>query len=320
VTLSDVVRQLAARGASGLAIRGQVDTNAIEVAEEMGLPLLRLPDNAALHDIEQEIMHECALMQARHEIMAADQPGAWITRLLAGKTPTFAEAQAAARREGFTLSPTYRVALVAPLHPDDPEPHGLDDITTTFAPTERKRAPAVIARPFEEGLVMLVPPGQESALTSALHGGRLACGLGTDKPLLDVPTSLEEARLALLSSQLIHEGKPVRYERMGIELLVVLLYKDHRPELGTFVEQTLGPLLRHDARSGTPLLPTVASFVAHGGRLRETAADIYVHRNTLAYRLDRASEILNADLKDADARLAIEIALRALPLARQGQN
>jgi purine catabolism regulator len=94
----------------------------------------------------------------------------------------------------------------------------------------------------------------------------------------------------------------------------VLLYRDHPGALRAFVNDTLGPLIKHDERSATPLLPTVKAFTEHGGRLRETAAEIFVHRNTLAYRLDRAAELLGADLKDASTRLAVEIALRALHL------
>jgi hypothetical protein len=319
VTLSDVVRQLSARGAAGIAIRGHMDPQAVQVAEELGLPMLHLPESAALHEIEQEIMHECALIQARHEIMAGEEQGAWIGRLLSGETLTFAEAQASARREGYTLSPTCLVALAAPLDSPEPEARHIDEVVAMVAPTEGKRRPNVIAHRFEDALVLLIPPGEEGSVRAALHGRPLACGLGTEKPLLEAKESLEEARLALLSSLLLHQGKPVRYDRMGVDLLLILLYKHHRAQLDAFVEQTLGPLLGHDARSGTPLLPTVASYVTHGGRLRETAAEIYIHRNTLAYRLDRASEILNADLKDADARLAIEIALRALPLAQPKQ-
>jgi len=129
--------------------------------------------------------------------------------------------------------------------------------------------------------------------------------------------SLAEAEMSLLASERFYDNRPVRFAEMGADRLLLILLRDRPAELEAFVELTLGPLLRHDARSASPLLPTVRSFVEHGGRLRETAAEIYVHRNTLAYRLDRAAEILGADLKEARARLAIELALRALLLLGQ---
>jgi purine catabolism regulator len=143
---------------------------------------------------------------------------------------------------------------------------------------------------------------------------RLACGISTERPLAQAPEAWEEARMAALASAKLHAQRPTHYTSLGADRLLMLLYRDHPGQVAAFVEDTLGPLLRHDARSATPLLPTLRAFIAHGGRLRETAAEIYVHRNTLAYRLDRAAEILHTDLKDPDARLAIELALRALPL------
>jgi purine catabolism regulator len=45
--------------------------------------------------------------------------------------------------------------------------------------------------------------------------------------------------------------------------------------------------------------------------LRETAGEIFVHRNTLAYRLQKAADLLGVELKDADTQLTIQMALRA---------
>jgi purine catabolism regulator len=148
----------------------------------------------------------------------------------------------------------------------------------------------------------------------AFEGSRTACGLGTEKPLLEAPASLMEAQVAAVASSLLCDSKAVRYEEMGADRLLVLLYLEHPAELGAFVADTLGPILLHEAEAATPLLPTLEAFVAHGGRLRETAAAMYVHRNTLAYRLDRAAEILKVDLREPRVRLAIEMALRALRL------
>src|SRR5260370_5639788 len=112
VTIADVVRQLSAHGASGLAVRGEVNAQAIDEAERLGLPLVGLPNDALLHDIEQAIMRECAMVQARLEMMAGEEPGAWIGRLLSGQIMTFVEAQGPARREGYALGTSYLLALL----------------------------------------------------------------------------------------------------------------------------------------------------------------------------------------------------------------
>jgi purine catabolism regulator len=320
ITLADVVRQLHLRGASGLVVRGEVNEQAIEEAERVGLPLVHLPDEVALHDIEQEIMRECALVQARREIMAGEEPGGWIVRLLAGHIATIIEAQAPARREGHDLAASYAVALVVPVGGKDRSDHHLHEAAASLAKRGGSNGSGFIVHPYEDGLAVLVPSDSEKLLGSALSGRGLACGIGKVRPILEAPSSLHEARLALLSSIMLHEGRAVRFESLGAERMLLLLYVDNKVELERFVQETLGPLLAHDARSAMPLLPTIASFVGHGGRLRETAVELFVHRNTLAYRLDNASQLLGIDLKNADARLAVEMALRALPLVRTAER
>ena len=63
----------------------------------------------------------------------------------------------------------------------------------------------------------------------------------------------------------------MRYSSLGADRLLLLLYRDRPEELQAFVGETLGPLLKHDEGAPTPLLPTLRAFLAHGGRLRETA-------------------------------------------------
>jgi PucR family transcriptional regulator, purine catabolism regulatory protein len=126
--------------------------------------------------------------------------------------------------------------------------------------------------------------------------------------------SLEEAKLAAVGSRYLRGGTPTHYEELGADRLLLLLHRDAPDELQSFVQATLGPLLEHDRRSSVKLAPTIEAYVRHGGRLRETASALYVHRNTLAYRLERASDLLGLDLRDPHRRLAVELAFRALPL------
>ncbi len=320
-TLADVVRHLVTHDAAGMAVRGQVDQKAINAAQESDLPLLLLQPDAPLHDIEQAIMRVCALYQARREMLPTEEPGAWVEDLLAGRITSSAEAQSFARRQGVRLATHYAVAYVpAPAQAGDASPEeywkALQELETRLH-GEAKIARAVpLAHTWDGGLAMLLPQGAQERACTALEESGLACGIGREKPLLEAPASLEEAQLAALASTLLCGGRAVRYRDMAADRLLLLLYRDNLSALAGFVDDTLGPLLRHDASSPMTLLPTLESFVTHGGRLRETAADIFVHRNTLAYRLDRAAEVLGADLRDPRTRLAIELALRALPLVR----
>jgi PucR C-terminal helix-turn-helix domain/GGDEF-like domain len=301
-----------------VAVRGDVDRAAVEAAEAGGMPLLLLAPEAPLHDIEQAIMRECALYQARREMLPAGED-AWVEDLLAGRFSSAPEAQAVAQRHGYRPSTHYTVAYVR--LPDtlasDAGPGGYPKVARELEARLKAagRATSPIVRPWEAGLAVLLPQGyNRDKLLAALSASGMPSGIGAEKPLLEAPESLAEAQLAAIASALLRGGEPACYSQLGADRLLVLLHRDHPAQLQAFVDETLGPLLRYDEASPTPILPTLRAFIAHGGRLRETASEIYVHRNTLAYRLDRAAEILGVDLKDPSTRLSIELALKALPL------
>ena len=56
-------------------------------------------------------------------------------------------------------------------------------------------------------------------------------------------------------------------------------------------------LFRHDAANGTELLPTLKAHFQNQGRLRPTAAQLYVHEHTLSYRLKRIEQLTERDLR-----------------------
>lgn len=317
-TLADVVRQLATLGAAGVAVRGEVDERAVAAAIAHALPLLRLDAAADLHEIEQSVMRQCALHQARREISPIVEPENWLEALLAGRDGSLAEAQSMAKRHGYDPAGDYSVAYIARRDTKRPgssmKVDALQRVRTFVDSMERKATAIPTATELDGGLAVMLPDGSVRAFDPVLNVDELACGIGGEKPFPEAKASLAEARMAALASDRLRKGAVTRYRELGGDRLLLLLYRDRPEELQRFVEETLGPLLRHDERAATPLLPTVESFVAHGGRLRETAADMIVHRNTLAYRLGRAAELLGLDLKEADKRLAIELALRAVRL------
>jgi hypothetical protein len=317
ITQASVVEMLAQLGAAGFAIKGEVDGEAIEVARRVSLPLLKIGGEVALHEIEQEIIRECALFQARREVFAPQEPWTWIETLVAGETIPAGDIEAQARRDNYTLPAKLAVAIFLPRDGKPKSTGETGSLLATLRKPRSKGEPRLATCEHEGGVLALLPSGSDEAV-EARQGW--ACGIGTEKPPAQAHESLEEARSAALVSARLRDGAPTRYDRLGADRLLVLLYKESREELRVFVRETLGTLLDHDARYATHLLPTVEAFAMRAGRLRETAGEIYVHRNTLAYRLERASEILDHDLKDPDTLLNVALALRAMRLLDEGRK
>jgi DNA-binding PucR family transcriptional regulator len=84
---------------------------------------------------------------------------------------------------------------------------------------------------------------------------------------------------------------------------------------GIWTEELLGPvgtLRDHDEAHHTAYLETVAAWLDHPGDPRAAAARIHVHPNTLRYRMQRLSGVVDLDLHDPETRLALRLQLRAL--------
>ena len=82
------------------------------------------------------------------------------------------------------------------------------------------------------------------------------------------------------------------------------------PVLRSFTERLLGPLAEYDARHHAELLPTLRSFLACDGSWSACASRMYVHVNTVRYRIGRIEALTGRDLSALPDRVDFFLALR----------
>ena len=78
----------------------------------------------------------------------------------------------------------------------------------------------------------------------------------------------------------------------------------------SFTERLLGPLAEYDARHNAELLPTLRSFLACDGSWSACAGRMYVHVNTVRYRIGRIEALTGRDLSALPDRVDFFLALR----------
>jgi PucR family transcriptional regulator, purine catabolism regulatory protein len=130
----------------------------------------------------------------------------------------------------------------------------------------------------------------------------------------DFKPAFTEAQRAL--DLMVRFGKReqiINYDRLGVYRLLAQV--EDRAGLEAFAGRMLSPLIDYDRARGTPMLKTLEVYLQNHGNLRQSARDLHIHLNTLHYRLRRVSEVIGVDLKDADARLDLLLALRVRALA-----
>ncbi|MBN2003969.1 MAG: helix-turn-helix domain-containing protein [Anaerolineae bacterium] len=145
-------------------------------------------------------------------------------------------------------------------------------------------------------------------------GSCIAVGIGRPGTgLAGLRRSFAQAQESLTLAQTLFGGDRVlTFGDLGLYHLLCRLQVCE--ELCDFYDQTLAPLVAYDREHDTQFLPTLEAFFAHHGNVSQTAESLYLHRNSLLYRLERIHEITSLDLDAADDRFALQLALKLRPL------
>lgn len=138
---------------------------------------------------------------------------------------------------------------------------------------------------------------------------RLLCGLsGPAAELAEWPRVYRQAAQAMELAGRLHTDATVTFDSMGIYQLLIQL--EQEPAARRFSDRIVGPLVDYDKRHRSSLMETIIAYFVHHGNVSQTAEALYIHRNTLSYRLDRIQELTGQDLEDPDERLALQLALK----------
>ena len=85
-----------------------------------------------------------------------------------------------------------------------------------------------------------------------------------------------------------------------------------------FVRQVLGPLIDYDEKYRSDYIDTLMVLFRSDYILKATAKELYLHYNSLKYRITRIKEILSVDLNDYQTRINIGIALHMMEISEPG--
>lgn len=104
----------------------------------------------------------------------------------------------------------------------------------------------------------------------------------------------------------------ITYDDMGI---IKFIMRTPQSERKQFVEDTLGPLIEYKRENQGDFLETLKIYVQSNGNWTHTKDALFIHGNTLTYRLKRIQELLQTDLEDYKQRMNIQMAFEILAQA-----
>jgi sugar diacid utilization regulator len=128
---------------------------------------------------------------------------------------------------------------------------------------------------------------------------------------VDLYRAGNEARLAVNVGEA--EGRPLlAFEETGAYRLLLPAMSDDPGELQRFYAETIEPLSSYDEQYETELVATVEAYLDNDGNVAATAKQLFTHRHTVRYRLERVKELCGHDVSATEGREKLGLGLKAM--------
>ena len=128
---------------------------------------------------------------------------------------------------------------------------------------------------------------------------------GVCQNIRDLATSYKEGQIALEVGKVFDiEKQIINYENLGIGRLIYQLPT-------TLCELFLAEVFKKESLDvlDQETILTIQKFFKHNLNVSETARELFVHRNTLVYRLDKIEKITGLDLREFDQAVTFKVAM-----------
>ena len=130
-----------------------------------------------------------------------------------------------------------------------------------------------------------------------------------------LPEAYSEAGVALEIGHRIHGPSSVStFGKTGTYKLLFRVLQENPEELEAFYGETLEPVVHYDSRYGTELVQTLITYLGNDASTVRTAGDLFAHRHTIRYRLDRVSELTGFDVDKSEDRERLTLGIKAMQL------
>lgn len=152
----------------------------------------------------------------------------------------------------------------------------------------------------------------QQEVTLNLNGMKINLGIGRYyESIENLPKSYKEALEALnLGKKIVGSGKVIHFNDLGIYKL--LLDVTDKNQLKDFALNHLQPLIKQDKQHGTELMATMEAYLRNDKKIYKTAKELFVHRNTVRYRIKKISDILGIDMENGEILFNIYFSYKAL--------
>jgi len=330
--LKDIVQGIIKKKLAGLIINigpyiKAVPAEVISLADQAGFAIFELPWEVKIIEVTREI---CSHIVMKHTEERSIKD--FLEQLLLFP---LADPEALIQRAayyGYDLAKPHQVAIISPTCLADflrsqkvKDEKSLMDFKVRFEHIVRDvlnlHGRKILQMLWADDVILLMPYEKESTtagentdilrkvlekfavkmsglVVTAALGGRFESLQDARKSYLQAIKVLRFAGLQTTSSPIY------AYDQLGI---YKLLFEIEPDKLTMYYQEVIGPLTKYDKKNNMDLVNSLFVYFEENCNAAKTAKRLFVHRNTLDYRLKKIEEITSRSLDDPYERLTLQL-------------
>lgn len=321
-TLVELVEKLNARNASGLVIYigpyiTDIPDQAAILADRLGFPVFRLPWEVKLVDVTRDLCG--AIIQKEMEEKSLDN---LLESILLNDSHIDEDVADRAAYYGYDLTGNCQVCIIdinnfSTFLKENGirDEKNITDIKINLKGIVQEtmlrynlKAPMTVKS--DSVIILMKVQGSNTDILKRmmgdirkytekkLYGLDISAGVGNPySEFTEMKKSFKEAEQALQISKLTGADNNICfYNELGIYSL--LLNIRDTQVLEKYYHTVLDPIVKYDSMNSSELLATLEMLIRENGNITTTAEKLFIHRNTLKYRIQKIEEITEYDLRN----------------------
>lgn len=327
-TIIDMIKVMFDKNIAGFVINeGQISDKVIDYCNEIELPLYELSIDLHLIDLSQivckALVEEESNTNSRERILSS---------VLYSDNVNAEEILEQANYLGINLSGKHRI-IVMNIQDSERQPNKRRAVDEGHMMEIRENIKKSVETEFrsygvrnlmvlsQANAVLILLPAElfsrnllVTILTNIMKRGSekyhiaIKAGVGASYEYIeDFKKSYQEARNVMAVSKIASkEEKVYFYEDLGIYSLIAQI--SNGKFLDDYVESRIGKLIKADQMQEGELCETLEAYLNHNCNANATAEALFIHRNTMRYRMDKIKKILDDELSDMSVFLELKLA------------
>jgi DNA-binding PucR family transcriptional regulator len=307
-----------------------IPENVLKIADEIGFPLFEIPWETKFVEVTQEICRAIILKETEEKSISN-----LLDDILFGNLDSDPDILKRAAYYGYDLTVTHQIGIIdidnfklflkENNFKEEKEVALLKaDLKNIIEEAFNKNHKKILTTMRSDCIIFLTHIKNEDSskelveiidkiknkTNTKLKGITISVGIGKCyTSIKNFRKSYKEAEYALIAAKCEKQiSKTSYYNEIGIYSLLLSI-KDHNL-LKKYYQDTMGPLIKYDNMNKTELLTTLQVFLNENFNITNATEHLFIHRNTLNYRLQKIEEILGCSVKSLQLSTSFDMAFK----------